>query len=309
MEIAPLRSRRAPAPAPVPLSCYLCRSDRLVLRFAARGQPSGDPCAYACTSFGHHSHPPIWGCRECGLLFQWPLPDPADLVSSYAAVEDPLYTAEKENRYLTFRRVLRLLGPGRGRALLDVGAYCGYFLDVAREGGYSPEGLELSRWAAVQARALGFVVRNETLAERARSGAAYDVLTLWDVVEHFADPAAELEAAYRLLRRGGRLYVSTIDARSLVARALGHRWPWLMEMHLFYFDRRTLPRLLREIGFEVYDRRAYTHTVSAGYLLRKLAASFPQLGPALSAVRRIVPAQYPVPVNLGDNMVITAVKR
>ena len=50
------------------------------------------------------------------------------------------------------------------------------------------------------------------------------------------------------------------------------------------------------------------HTVSAGYLLRKLAASFPRVAPALEAAARVVPARLAVPVSLGDNMAIEAVK-
>jgi 2-polyprenyl-3-methyl-5-hydroxy-6-metoxy-1,4-benzoquinol methylase len=307
-----LRTSLAPAAAtpallPVPSRCYLCGGDRLALRHPARGQP-GHPAsgAYNCTSFGHRSHPPIWACQACGLLFQWPVRPEEELVRAYEEVVDPLYMAERENRILTFRRVLGLLGPGRGRRLLDVGAYCGYFLEVAREGDFAAEGLELSRWAASHARAQGFAVHGQTLSERARSGSQYDLITLWDVVEHFADPRRELEAAFRLLRPGGLIYVSTIDAGSLVARLLGRHWPWLMDMHLYYFDRSTLPVLLEEAGFRVVGRRAYTHTVSADYLLRKAAASFPALAPLVALLRRVVPPRWPIPVNLGDNMLVTA---
>ena len=292
-----------------PSSCYLCSGGALRLRFPARGAEAPDLRAYACTSFGHRSHGPIWGCMSCGFLFQWPVPAVARLLEAYGAVEDPLYLSEKENRYLTFRRALGLLGPPGGRRLLDVGAYCGFFVDVARQAGFAAEGIELSRWAVREAGALGLPVRNESLSERARSGATYDLLTMWDVVEHLPDPRQELLAARSLLRPGGELHVSTIDALSLLARALGARWPWLMEMHVIYFDRRTLPRLLEETGFRVRELRAYTHTVSADYLLRKAAASFPALAPALAVVRKLVPGRWPVPVNLGDNMVVTAIRR
>jgi 2-polyprenyl-3-methyl-5-hydroxy-6-metoxy-1,4-benzoquinol methylase len=300
-------ARAAPVLAPVPGACPLCGATRLALRFGARG-PAGqkDASAYRCTSFGHRSHGPIWACLDCGLLFQWPQPDPAALVSAYAEVVDPVYMAERENRLLTFRRVLRLLGPSGGRRLLDVGAYCGYFLEVAREGGFRVEGLELSRWAVEHARALGLAMRSETLEEHARSGERYQVVTMWDVVEHFADPRAELAAAFQLLEPGGRLWLSTLDTGSLAARLLGARWPWLMDMHLFYFDRPNLSALLEETGFRVVVRRSYTHTVSADYLLRKLAASFPALAPLAWVLRRLVPARWPVPVNLGDNMLLAA---
>jgi SAM-dependent methyltransferase len=301
-----LVTRADPALAPLPDSCYLCGGRAVALRFPARGGEVIDPRAFACTSFGHRRHPPIWGCRDCGLLFQAPRPGEAELLRSYGDVEDPLYLAERENRYLTFRRAVRLLGPGRGQRVLDVGAYCGFFVDVARRAGFDAEGLELSRWAAAQARALGVPVRNETIEERARSGARYDALTLWDVVEHLADPRRDLAHAFALLRPGGRLLLSTIDARSLVARLLGARWPWLMDMHLFYFDRRNLPALLEQLGFRVLERRDYVHTVSAGYLLRKLEASFPALRWPLRALRALLPAGLPIPVSLGDNMAIVA---
>jgi len=302
-----LARRAPPALAPVPSRCHLCGGDRMALRFPARG--AGGPLeagAFRCTSFGHRSHPPIWSCEECGLLFQWPAPAEGVLRHAYGEVVDPLYLAERQNRLRTFRRVVSRLGPGNGRRLLDVGAYCGLFLAVAKESGFAAEGLELSRWAAAHARALGFPVREETLAERARAGARYDVLTMWDVLEHLPDPRRELEAAFRLLRPGGRLYLSTIDAGSAAARLLGPRWPWLMDMHLFYFDRSTVRVALEEAGFRMLERRSYVHTVSADYLLRKLAAGFPALAPIARALRRLIPGRWPVPVNLGDNMLVVA---
>jgi len=301
--------RRHPEPhlALVPDACYLCKGGRLRQRFAARdgGAPEG-AAAYNCTSFGHRSHPPIWECRDCGMLFQWPMRSAHELLRAYQDVEDPLYVAEKGNRYHTFRRVLRALGPAGGRTLLDVGAYCGYFLDVAREGGFRPEGLELSRWAAGHARSLGFTVHGVPLEELAAKGTQYDVVTLWDVVEHFADPREELAAAFRLVRPGGRIYLSTIDASSLVARLLGGQWPWLMDMHLFYFGRATLAALLEEVGFRVTDVRTYTHIISADYLLRKVGASFTPAAPVLEGLRRVVPGGWAIPFNLGDNMLMAA---
>jgi 2-polyprenyl-3-methyl-5-hydroxy-6-metoxy-1,4-benzoquinol methylase len=267
------------------------------------GQDAG---AWRCTSFGHRHHPPIYGCDDCGLLFQWPMPEAEDLEAAYAGVVDPLYMSERENRILTFRNVIRALGPAAGRRLLDVGAYCGYFLEVARERGFRVEGLELSRWAATHARAQGFTVHSEPLELLANTAERYEVLTLWDVVEHLPDPREELAAARMLLLPGGRLYLSTIDTGSLVARMLGARWPWLMEMHLVYFDRPTISALLEEAGFRVTGISTYSHTVSAGYLLRKIGASFPALSPLTRALSRVVPTGWPVPVNLGDNMLVSA---
>jgi hypothetical protein len=149
-------------------------------------------------------------------------------------------------------------------------------------------------------------VHSEPLEVRARSAERYDVMTMWDVVEHLPDPRDELAAARAMLVPGGALHLSTIDTGSLVARLLGARWPWLMDMHLVYFDRPTITALLEEAGFRVRRISTYSHTVSSGYLLRKIGASFPALAPVTRALARIVPGGWPVPVNLGDNMLVRA---
>ena len=289
-----------------PAACALCGRGPVRLRHPARRAGPPAPASFNCTSFGHRHHQPIWACASCGVLFQWPRPADRELLEAYCQVEDPLYVAERENRYLTFRRIVSRLGPGQGRRLLDVGAYCGYFLDVAREAGFCAEGLELSRWAAEQARLLGLTVHGQTLAERAAAGGRYEVVTMWDVVEHLADPRAELRAVHAMLEPGGRLWLSTIDAGSRVARVLGSRWPWLMDMHLFYFDRPTLTALLEEVGFTDIEVGLYSHVVSGRYLLDKVGASFRPLAPVAAAVRRVTPRWMRVPVNLGDNMLVSA---
>jgi hypothetical protein len=294
------------ARTPFPTTCYLCSGHDLALRFPERHAPDGDVGFYSCTSFGHGQHPPIWRCRGCGLLFQWPMPDAEDLLEAYGAVEDPLYVGERDNRYLTFRRVLGELGPPRSRRLLDVGAYCGYFVDVARQAGFRAEGAELSAWAVAHARELGLTMHNETVGERAGSGDRYDLVTMWDVVEHLEDPRAELEAAFRLVQPGGQLHLSTIDVGSAVARVMGRHWPWLMDMHLYYFDRPSISRLLEQVGFGVERIGHYTHVVSVDYLLSKVGAAVPAVRRVTEALRTVVPDHWRVPVNLGDNMHVVA---
>jgi 2-polyprenyl-3-methyl-5-hydroxy-6-metoxy-1,4-benzoquinol methylase len=301
-----LEERPYREPTPFPASCYLCEGRDLALRYPERRALERADAFYSCTSFGHGQHPPIWRCRSCGLLFQWPMPDPDDLLKAYSDVEDPLYVGERDNRYFTFRRVLDELGPPRARRLLDVGAYCGYFVDVAREAGFLAEGVELSAWAVAHARQLGLTMHNQTVRERAASGDCYDVVTMWDVVEHLEDPRAELDAAHRLLEPGGSLHLSTIDAGSRVARMMGRHWPWLMDMHLYYFDRSNIARLLEQAGFRVERIRRYTHVVSLDYLLSKGGAAIPAVDPVAEAIRTVVPEHWRVPVNLGDNMHVVA---
>ena len=200
------------------------------------------------------------------------------LLKRYKEVEDPTYLQERAGRYLTFnkhiRRMQRITGEPNGRHLLDVGAYVGVFVDVAQEAGWQVEGIEPSRWAVGVARRDGLPVREGTLSSVDCSGGSYDVITFWDVVEHFEDPSGAFERAFDLLRPGGYVVLHTIDVSSLTARMMGARWPFLMEMHLVYFSRHTLRAMLEKIGFEVHSVHTAGRYLSLSYLAGRVEAAF-----------------------------------
>jgi hypothetical protein len=197
------------------------------MKFPARGGAEPESAsAYRCTSFGHQP-PPIWHCQDCEMLLPWPMRPAQDLLSAYQDVEAPLYMAEKDNRYHTVRKVVEALGPTRGRTVLDVGAHCGYFLDVAREAGFRPEGLERSRWAVGHARSQGLMVHGVPLASR---GVQY-VVTLW--VEWLTTLALGVVVAFAAVhlgrlasRRGtwaGSWRTRTATSPSIASRNAGRR--------------------------------------------------------------------------------------
>ncbi|MBL7183339.1 MAG: class I SAM-dependent methyltransferase [Anaerolineae bacterium] len=82
--------------------------------------------------------------------------------------------------------------PDPGRRLLDVGCHIGVFLGIAQERGWAAWGIEPSRWAAREARGRGLQVIEGTLDDVHLAGESFDVITLWDVIEHLTDPLREL---------------------------------------------------------------------------------------------------------------------
>lgn len=294
--------------------CDLCGSADVEQRFAdttGHRQATSRGQAFRCTHGGYGVHGRIVRCRRCGLMWVSPRPAPAEIAARYVEVEDPLYAAEREGRALTFDRHLRslerLVGPAAGRSLLDVGAYIGVFVEVARARGWDAVGLEPSRWATATARERGLPVTQGFLEDRPFPPRSFDVVTLWDVIEHVTDPLATLRRCHELLRPGGTLVVHTMDAGSSAARLLGRRWPWLMEMHLFYFDRSTLTAMLRTAGFEPRGCRAQGRYLRLSYLATRVGAFWPRCGRLLErafAATRL--ARLPVPLNFGDLFTVYA---
>jgi 2-polyprenyl-3-methyl-5-hydroxy-6-metoxy-1,4-benzoquinol methylase len=164
------------------------------------------------------------------------------------------YFANRDKRKAHYRSLLpalrRHLRSPQPR-VLDVGCAAGFFLEVVREAGWSGKGVELSAFAAGHARTeRGLDVFTGTLAQAGFADQSFDLVTLWDVIEHLTDPRAEIEHAHRVLRPEGLLAISTGDLGGATARIYGKRWALLAPPgHLFYFSRDTLGELLRRTGF------------------------------------------------------------
>lgn len=312
MNVAQLTTQEAEA-LPVPsvtedIGCVLCGAhDASLVIPSTLGRPDerGDWSAYRCTSGGYGYHGPIVKCNRCGLVYANPRVQSREVVGIYEAVKDPLYVEERLGRVLTFEHHLRPLekrtGPGSGRRLLDVGAYTGVFVEIAAQHGWDAWGVEPSAWAVGVARAEGLQMSFGTLEEATFPDAGFSVVTMWDVIEHVADPYATLQEAWRILEPGGWLAVHTMDIDSLFSRLMGKHWPWYMQMHLFYFSRKTMASLLKRAGFEVAWMGAQGRYLHIGYLASRIAALSPRIGrPVEAAVNRLGLRSRMARVNLGD---------
>jgi len=263
---------------------------------------------YACTSSAYGECGPIVQCTACGFVYQNPQPDPECTLDAYEQVVDVRYAEEREGRVHTFGRALeeleQLAAPGR---LLDVGAHLGVFVEVALERGWDAEGIEPSRWAVDEARARELPVSWGTVADLTGADRQYDAITMWDVIEHLPDPAGDIRRLRRLLRPGGLLAVSTMDVDAPVARLLGRRWPWYMQMHLSYFSRATLQRMFEDAGYDVVAVRRHTRIIRLGYVTEQLETRLGPLGPVARAVSRSRLGDRLIPVDLGDIITLYAV--
>jgi SAM-dependent methyltransferase len=287
--------------------CNLCGADDSVVRYPSTIKPGadGDWRAFRCTHSGYGRHHTIVQCQRCGLVYTDPRPVGQDIVESYKAVEDPLYLEEREGRVLTFEHHLkpleRLTGPPDGRPLLDVGCYTGVFVEIAARHGWDAWGVDPSHWAVAQAQARGLHVVQGTLETADLPEAAFDVVTMWDVIEHVTNPLGTLQQTYRLLKPGGVAVVHTIDIESPFARLMDARWPWLMEMHIYYFSRGTMRAMLEKCGFQVLSDRPQGRFLRLGYLMSRVSALAPLIGrPAEWLVTKLGLRGLAVPVNLGD---------
>ncbi len=192
-------------------------------------------------------------CAGCGLIFVHPAPSETEREAQY--VEDRTSTSgyyavtERVDRRTFARRLDVIERHLRAGRVLDVGCNVGTFLACAGARGWTVQGVEPNPRACHRAQEAGLPVVHGFLAEETLQtvGGGFDLVTLWDVIEHVPEPRTAVRALAACLRPGGLLSISTPAVESPVARMLQLK---PLE-HLFYFSRDTLCRVLEAEGLRV----------------------------------------------------------
>lgn len=214
-------------------------------------------------------------CNRCGLQYLNPRLKADVVLEGYSAGSDETFVSQAAGRERTFGKSLKYIErfrQERGR-LLDVGTAGGSFLAVARDAGWQVAGCEPNRWLCEWASDhYGLQVQPGTIFDMKLPEASFDVITLWDVLEHTPDPTAVLQECRRVLKPGGLLLINYPDIRSGIARAMGRRWVFLLSVHLYYFTIPTLSRMLKELGFNVRATKMHWQSLELGYILFRMEA-------------------------------------
>ena len=201
-------------------------------------------------------------CRRCGFATTDPVP--ASLDHYYP----PRYRrfnvlAGFVLHRLYLRRVDGWLArlPPSGLAL-EIGAGTGWMLRALRERGWRVVGSERSLDVAAVARSAAGAPMFVGDLTAVREAPVVDLMIMFHVLEHLADPLAELRAAAARLRPGATLVLGLPNIASWQARLSGRHWMHLdVPRHLCHFTPDAIERALRSSGFRLtqVDFRSFEH--------------------------------------------------
>jgi 2-polyprenyl-3-methyl-5-hydroxy-6-metoxy-1,4-benzoquinol methylase len=282
------------------MRCNLCGSSSQVKLYNGRENKS-------YTYYNNGNYGLIVKCAKCGLVYSPNLDK--DLEKKYQEVTDQDYLKSKEARLETFKRdLLEIEKIKKIGKILDVGCGPGLFLDVARSRGWKGEGVELSRWACECCKKLKLRVINKSLEKAGFKPHFFDVITLWDVIEHVDNPTKLLKQINKLLNKEGILVLNTPNIGSLFAKIMGKKWWNLMSMHIFYFDRNTITNILEKNGFKVIKIKSYSRVVILKYAIRWLKNHRVLFKICDILFNKSPLGKVRVNVNFFDNMVVYAKK-
>jgi len=233
-------------------TCDFCGSDRVHEVFRGPDRLLSLPGTFS-----------VVACEACGLLRQEPRPTAESIDFFYPSQYDPYSQAIDDDpsvltrwsrRYGMRKRrraIERIVSQGR---LLDVGCATGNFLnEMRRVGHWVVEGVEPSQVAAAYASTrFGLHVHQSALNTADLAPASYDVITMWNVLEHLHSPMTNLREVAALLKPGGLFVFSIPNLSSLEARLFGRYWMgWELPRHLYFPSLRLMSDMLDAVGLDL----------------------------------------------------------
>jgi SAM-dependent methyltransferase len=247
--------------------CALCDSDRTEFLLEDRGYR-------------------LVKCRRCGLVYVNPRPIRQELQSLYGSSDETGNVLMDNVGYTEFAYLHELQAKKRlgiikkykhSGKVLDVGCAAGYFLSVARDQGFDPYGVEISKTLCNLARRnFGLNVSCGTLTEMNYPGRFFDVVTLFDVLSHLPKPVESFNEINRILADDGLLLVETGNKGEISPGAVD-KWgdTWGSPSHLYHFGTSTFMKLLEMTGFDCFSLDKYPLVLSSSLelMVRTLARS------------------------------------
>jgi SAM-dependent methyltransferase len=207
-------------------------------------------------------------CQECGVSQTLPLPDFSELIQYYPHIYYPTGPASEmyyKNHIERFQidKLKMIQSYSRIGKLLDIGCGVGHFIRTALNNGYEAEGVEFSEVAAVVGREQWNlkIISGDFLSIQF-APESFDIITMWQVLEHLRQPREVILKIHSLLKPGGLLVIAVPNFSSIQARIFRNRWYHLdVPRHLFHYSPQSLTKILTTCNFHVekIDHRSPEH--------------------------------------------------
>lgn len=281
------------------VKCNSCGADSYTVLYNSNLKNSNPSVKeFTSTINEYATYNDIVKCNKCGLIYMNPRDE--DVKNLYRDVVDEEYLNSWSERERTFKKHITWIKKyKKSGKILDIGCYAGIFPSVGEKFGFEVTGIEPSKWAVGYARKkTKSKLYQGSWKDIKFDDNSFDIVTIWDVIEHLEDPLGCLKTAYKWLRRDGVLMVTTHDINSLLAKIMGRKYPWLMRFHLYHFSPKTLLEMIKKSGFKDIKVTYYSKVFSLKYLLSRVGIN----------INSNLFSEICIPVWSGDMFMVTAMK-
>ncbi len=202
-------------------------------------------------------------CAKCGLIFQNPQPPLNSAKEIYDDFEyqnlyfnatgfySQIASSYLKNLQNVIKRENVVFDPGKCK-LLDVGSSIGLFLCLAKKEGYAAKGFDISSIASKFAKEnydVDVMVGNFLETDLLEAG--YDIITMWQVIEHLTDPSSFLKKIHTLLKPGGFICIATPDTETIFRKIYKKYWGiYVPDLHITLFNKHNMKIILKRNDFD-----------------------------------------------------------
>ena len=150
------------------------------------------------------------------------------------------------------KNINKFVKPKNKKRILDLGCSSGLFLDIAKEKRWETFGLELNE-KEIEISKQNHNVKNINLYQAQKEfNVKFDVITMWDVIEHVKDPHKLLKTIKKCLRPGGLFFFQTPNVNSLAARVLKEKCNVFDGIeHVNLFNEKNIYNIAKKNKFKV----------------------------------------------------------
>lgn len=228
-------------------NCLICGSDK-VFQFTANASDCVSPSLVNITE-----------CHQCVFAWQYPLnhTEQQSIKLFESAYEDegkkhsgyfvPEYKVKIAQLELGFVASLPIIN----KSLLDIGAGAGFFAQIAAGNDWAVTAVD----PALDVNRLNNNPKINAIkgtTDQIPDGELFDVVTLWDVIEHATAPVQLISHAGQFLKKGGWLVIETGNYKS-ADRVSGGKDAWIYQNdHRWYFDPHSIQNLLEKSGYSEF---------------------------------------------------------
>jgi SAM-dependent methyltransferase len=254
----------------------LDRSSLYIESFLGGLDPMADHARVACPTCNYQPDAPLFTkhkgeyahCPQCDHIFLLNPLISEKLISfytNYPTSSLEWHQNESEFYRRIYQRGIKLFNPHRGGPkLLDIGCSSGYFLSIAAQDGLEAFGIEPNAQEARYAVTNGIQVIGSTIDDLTHEERGFDVITLWDVLEHILEPMSYVENLRVLLRNKGLIFVQVPTSDSLAARILRDKCNMFDGIeHLTLFSSKSLDIAFEKAGFTCLAKQSVISEIHA----------------------------------------------
>lgn len=249
------------------LSCDVCGAENPRFVLESRGL---DGPLVQCVKCGFR----YVGNRRAALTFGTEKPEETAGKVRAANISFRHLRLEEEHRLALLNAAWRLDLIRKVRPsgkLLEIGCARGDFLRVARDV-FDVYGVEPNPELAESASKIAPVHRD--IIERT-PWSSFDVIASFHVIEHVDSPRSFIRAAAERLKPGGLLVLETPNIDSLPYMILKTRWRQFIPEHYFFFDPKSMSRLLSDHGLTTGKTVTIGKHASMDLILNRLSRYLP----------------------------------